>query len=118
MSPLTIRLFGSFEVWVHDRPVPHWRTRKEKWLLALLTLAQGRPHSRVRLAETLWPDALESQAGANLRRSLYQVRLMLGPEASRLLTPTPDTVALDLEGAEVDLVAFDQAIAADDAASL
>src|SRR5262249_12062981 len=52
-----------------------------------------------------------SQAAYNLRRSLTDLRHALGREAHRLRSPTPHTLRLDLTGADVDLLAFDAAIA-------
>jgi len=120
LAPLTLRLFSEFEGYVHSHPLPHLRTRKEKWLLALLTLAHGRPVSRVRLAQMLWPfpETLESASAHNLRRSLVEIRKALGPEATRLQSPTRETLSLDLTGADVDVVAFDAAFARGDEASL
>ena len=42
----------------------------------------------------------------------------MGTEAGRLRTPTRCTLSLDLTGAEVDVLAFDQAIRRGDPASL
>jgi hypothetical protein len=55
---------------------------------------------------------------ANLRISLADLRRALGPEAERLRSPAPRTLSLDLSGADVDVVAFDRAIAGDDASAL
>ena len=38
--PLTIDLFGPFSVQVEGKPLPHLRSRKGQWLLALLALAR------------------------------------------------------------------------------
>ena len=107
---MEIRLFEVCEVRVGGRPLPPLRYRKDLWLLALLALRAGRDTPRDWLAVTLWPDADESQALYNLRRSLSHLRRALGAEAARLLSPTPRTVRLDLTGAFADVVAFDQAI--------
>ena len=44
VSALTLRLFGAFEAQVQGRPLGRLRTRKERWLLAVLTLRQSRRH--------------------------------------------------------------------------
>jgi predicted ATPase/DNA-binding SARP family transcriptional activator len=120
ISGLSIRLFGRFEVEVDGLPLPKTRSRKERWLLALLVLERGRPVSRAQLAQTLWPfpDHPADLAAYNLRRSLAELRRALGRRADRLQSPTPRTLALNLEGAEVDLLAFDTALFDGDAASL
>lgn len=120
VSTLTARLFGPFEVQAGDSPLGRLQRRKEKWLLALLVLAQGRPVSRIWLAQTLWPfpETLESRALVNVRKSLMEIRKALGPAADRIRAPDRQTVLLDLEGADVDVMAFDSAVAAGDPASL
>ncbi len=108
---LTLWLLGACEVWVAGKPLPPLRYRKDLWLLALLTLRHEREVSRDELAALLWPDAEESQALYNLRRSLSNLRRALGSEARRLFTPSPRTLRLDLTEADCDLLTFDAALA-------
>src|SRR5262249_48379641 len=112
--PLTIRLFGPLQVRVGSEPLPRPRTRSVEWLLVLLVLRHDRPASRRWLAGTLWPASEERQALQNLRQDLVSLRKALGPEASRLLSPARDALAVDLTGAEVDVVRFDGALRAGD----
>src|SRR5881227_1522291 len=91
-SPLTIALFGAFDVRLEGRPLPHLRSQKTQWLLALLALQEGRAVERGWLAGTLWPESTERQASFNLRRNLWNLRVSLGPEAHRLGAPTPQTL--------------------------
>lgn len=100
---------------MNGSPLPRLHSRKEPWLLALLALQQGAPIERRWLAGILWPD---STAGQTLRNCLSDLRRALGPEAARLRSPTRHTLCLDLTGADVDVAAFDQAIASGDPASL
>jgi DNA-binding SARP family transcriptional activator len=116
--PLAISLFGALDVCVAGEPLGHVRTRSVEWLLVLLVLRAGREVSRSWLAGTLWPESSAEQALVNLRRNLLDLRRALGAEAARLGSPTRDTLCLDLTGAEVDVVAFDAAIAAGDEPSL
>lgn len=117
-ASLTLRLLGPFEARVQGAALPPLRTRKDAWLLALLALHEGRPLDRAWLAGLLWCRSDESAAFANLRKSLKSLRRALGSEASRLLAPTPRSLALDLAAADVDLLAFDAAVARSDTASL
>ena len=48
-------------------------------LLALLALAQGRTSPRASLASALWPEELDSEARANLRRHLHSAQRALPP---------------------------------------
>jgi predicted ATPase/DNA-binding SARP family transcriptional activator/class 3 adenylate cyclase len=115
-APLAIRLFGLFEVRLHGAPLPRLHSRKGEWLLALLTLRHGGDVARAWLAGALWPDSLQSQAYANLRNTLTDLRRALGPEAHRLRSPTPHTLGLELAGADVDVIAFDVSLAQGDRA--
>jgi predicted ATPase/DNA-binding SARP family transcriptional activator len=117
-SGLTLRLFGSFEALLDGQPMPRLRSRKGEWLLALLALRAGRAVERDWLAGVLWPESTKSQGLALLRRTLTDLRRALGPEAARLCSPTLQTLRLELCSASVDVVAFDEAIAAGDSASL
>ena len=116
---LELRLFGPFTARNRGQSLPALRTRKGQWLLALLALRAGNAVSRSWLASALWPDSPEPQSLYNLRRTLSDLRNALGREADRL---SPGAVAhsltLDLHGATVDIVAFDEAIARGDVASL
>jgi predicted ATPase/DNA-binding SARP family transcriptional activator/Tfp pilus assembly protein PilF len=114
----TLHLFGPFEIEQHDVLLPRARTRKEPVLLALLALRHDLALDRDWLAGMFWPDSAESQALYNLRRSLGNLRQMLGPAASRLQSPTPRTLRLDVSNMEVDVLAFDAALAAGEEADL
>ncbi|HZT42417.1 MAG TPA: BTAD domain-containing putative transcriptional regulator [Chthonomonadaceae bacterium] len=115
---LSISLFGPLRVLVGEEPLPRVPTRSVVWLLALLVLRHGRAVERSWLAGTLWPQSEERQALNNLRNDLVYLRKALGHESARLQSPTRDTLRLDLDGAAVDLIAFDQAIQAGDEGSL
>jgi DNA-binding SARP family transcriptional activator len=116
--PLALRLLGVIDVRVHGVPLPRLRSRKGQWLLALLALRAGREMERLSLVATLWPESAAAPALANLRSSLKDLRQALGEEASRLHSPTASTLALDLSGAEVDVLLFDKAIERGDPTSL
>lgn len=109
--PLTITLFGPMRAQVNGQPLPPLHNRKTLWLLALLVLRHGRPVERKWLAEMLWPEAEQDQALGNLRPVLSALRRALGSESERLQSPNRHTVSLDLVGADVDLLAFDRAVA-------
>ena len=115
---LSLRLFGPFQAGWGQRALPRLRTRKEQWLLALLALRSPSGVEREWLAGTLWPECDESRAFSNLRRSLSNLRAVLGPDAMRIVSPTPGSIALDTAGMEVDVAAFDAALRRGDTASL
>lgn len=106
-----IRLFGTAQVLVDDKEVRPPRSRKALWLLALLSLRQRVPTEREWLASIIWPDSDRSQALANLRTSLSELRAALGSEGHRLDTTGSQLVKLNLDGASVDVREFDQCVA-------
>ena len=58
--PLTLRLFGSFEAYRGEVPLPRLRRRKDQWLLALLALKPGAEVART----------FECQPGFGRRREI------------------------------------------------
>jgi DNA-binding SARP family transcriptional activator len=117
-TSFSLRLFGPLDVRLGGEPLPRLRSRKGQWLLALLALRHDAEVSRSWLAGLLWPDSSEAQALASLRNSLMDLRRAMGPEGHRLQSPSPSTLRLRLEGAEADVVAFEEALSRGDALSL
>jgi predicted ATPase/DNA-binding SARP family transcriptional activator len=115
---LSIRLFGTVAVERLGNPLSPIRTRREFWLLALLALRFKQPVHRSVLAGMLWPDSDEPRAFYNLRRSLSDLRHILGQDQHCITAPTPRTVQLDISGMQVDVLDFDKAVERKDAASL
>lgn len=108
MARLTLRFFGPPEVRCSDGELlPTLRTRKGLWLLALLVLRAGKTVERLWLAGQLWPDTPTEGGLANLRRSLTDLRGALGPDATRISSPTSTTLCFDAQGIDCDLLAFD-----------
>jgi len=109
-----VRLFGFFEAHLNGVPMTGLRVRDAERLLALLALNHGRMLQSASLAATLWPEtgSLES-----LRQSVTHLRSLLGEQGERLKS-SKGGLFLDLEGAEVDVVAFDQAVASDNIQAL
>jgi predicted ATPase/DNA-binding SARP family transcriptional activator len=129
-GPLQIRLFGSMQVLVDEAPVQAWYSHSVKCLLALLTLYGNRQIDRSFLAGALWPEpadasdpilrrtSAEQRAQSNLRQALHHLRQALGSQSWRLPIQGKLSLYLDLTGADVDVVAFDAAIARGDTPSL
>src|SRR5512145_49261 len=88
--PLSIRLFGHFQVELGEQDVTATlRTEKERALLAYLVMEPGRSFTREGLAELLWPDRVEAVARTSLRQALLGVRRAIGDreaESPYLLT--------------------------------
>ena len=79
MSHLRLFLFGSPRL-ERDGLSPPMDTRKAMALLAYLA-ATGQSHSRDTLATLLWPDYEQSQARANLRRTLSTLSKAIGKDS-------------------------------------
>ena len=116
--PFILNMLGPMEVRVDGASLPHLRSRKGLWLLALLALRQGRAVERTWLVDTLWPQSSECQAHYNLRQCLTDLRRALGVQSGRVKNPSRHTLALDLDGAGVDLLAFDAEVRQTDPAAL
>jgi DNA-binding SARP family transcriptional activator len=88
--PIRLRLLDAFALEVNGRPVdlPHGTQR----LLAFLAL---RPHALGRsfMAGSLWLDATDDRAAANLRSALWRLRHRGGP----IIVPAHGTLRLDPE---------------------
>lgn len=115
-SSFRILLLGPYQALVGGRPHVPRHSRKEQWLLALLTLRAGREVERSWIASTLWPES--DKGRALLRDTLFDLRRSLGREAHRIVSPSARTLLLDLSGVEADVLGFDNAIAKADALSL
>jgi predicted ATPase/DNA-binding SARP family transcriptional activator/Tfp pilus assembly protein PilF len=109
-AKLKLQLFGAFAAWVVGQPLPPLRLQKGRWLLALLALRQGQEVPRALLAQTLWPDRVETDARTGLRQLLSELRRALGDAADEVLRVTPRTLCLVTADVEVDVWAFDRAI--------
>src|SRR5579884_2198615 len=115
---LALKLLGDFEMRITGQIVSPPPGRREQSLLALLVLERGRPVGRAALAQTLWPfpDYSADNATFYLRRTLHALRKTLGAQARRLHAPGSQTLALDLAGAEIDLIRFESLAQSEDPA--
>jgi len=113
-SVFSVKLFGFFEAHLDGIPIAGLRVRDAERLLVLLALNHGRMLQSVSLATTLWP---ETGSLDSLRQSVTHLRSLLGEQAGRLQS-AKGALLLDLEGAEVDVIAFDRAVLSDDIAAL
>jgi DNA-binding SARP family transcriptional activator len=71
LGATSLRLLGGFELRVGARPVT--LSLGPQRLLAYLAL-HARPATRSSVAGTLWPEAAEDRAAANLRSTLWRIR--------------------------------------------
>ena len=114
---LTIRLFGSVQIFDGDRLLPPFPTQRSRELFARLAAYPNVPHARVALAALLWPDKTEGKARASLNTELWRIRQVLGG-ASLFLDLTRDTVAFKIPAGQVDVHRFHELILTNDPASI
>jgi len=111
LQPLfSMKLFGSFEVRLGGSNLSGLHARDADRLLAFLTLRPGQTLPGASVASVLWP---ETGSLDSLRQSVTHLRQVLQADSSRLQTPR-GSVLLDLHGADVDLIHFDEAVRCDD----
>jgi DNA-binding SARP family transcriptional activator len=106
---LEIRLFGNADARVAGVPVKFAKRSTTLAMLAMLVLRRGHAMTRESLAFTLFPDAEEGAALAELRRYLYLASKALPERAGDpWLIVDAETVRWnDAAGAFVDVVAFE-----------
>ncbi|RJL34054.1 BTAD domain-containing putative transcriptional regulator [Bailinhaonella thermotolerans] len=119
---LAVQVLGAFAVTLRGRPVPTsaWRSRKARDLLKILVARRGRPVTRERLMELLWPCEEPGRAARRLSVLLSTLRSVLESESgAEPVAGDGSAVWLDLTLARVDLEDFlsaaAEAVAADDA---
>src|SRR5215469_12620054 len=71
MKGLVVRLFGVPSVHVDGAQLKLPMPPRCMSLLAMLAVRRGDPQSRASLAAAMWPDDLDADARANLRRHLH-----------------------------------------------
>jgi DNA-binding SARP family transcriptional activator/tetratricopeptide (TPR) repeat protein len=110
MERLSLLLLGDFQaaIGTHRKSLP---LRKAQALLAFLSLAPGRRHSRERLAALLWGDVPDDQARNSLRQTLFAIRAALGAEAT-LIGADGATVWIEPGAVDVDVLEFERCLAA------
>lgn len=105
-----IQTLGTFSVVVGGTPVApsSWPSRKSRELIKILASRRGRPISRDRLADLLWPDVLDTSN--RLSVALSTARGALDPEkahpAGRYVVADRDQVHLDLDTVSLDIEEF------------
>ncbi len=72
-ASLSIALFGSARFAANGKPLDLGLSRASLTVLAYLLLFRDEPLKRDRIAFAVWPDDVETDARANLRRHLYLI---------------------------------------------
>lgn len=114
---LELLLFGTIEVKVGGA-APRNLSTKGRLLLAFLALNAGRSVGTGAIADAIFPDSRAEDPHDLVKKTASELRRLLGDQAGRLSSPAPRRLSLDLDGAEVDWLAFKSAIRRGDAESL
>jgi predicted ATPase/DNA-binding SARP family transcriptional activator len=114
---LELLLFGTVEVKVGGVSL-HSLSAKGRLLLAYLALNSGRAVATGAIADAIFPGSQAEDPHDLIKKAASELRRLLGTEGYRLSSPAPRRLALDLDGAEVDWLAFKSAIKSGDAESL
>ena len=102
-----LRLLGQFKLIGPGGASIVIPTKKNRGLLAILTLSPGRQATRERLCGLLWGDKGEEQARSSLRQSLAVLRKELGEAEPMVIQTRDDLVQLQPIATDVtDLLAL------------
>jgi DNA-binding SARP family transcriptional activator len=115
MVPLTIRLFGRFDVCRGDQPSDVLNARRAREVFSYLVLHRNQPQRRETLADILWEDAPPEQSRKYLRQALWQIQTALRPHSdgngAQLLGVDPEWIQLNsCDQLNVDVSRFKEAI--------
>lgn len=103
---LAIFCFGSLRIYF-NRSLLVLSNRKSEELLALLACQKGTAISKVKLSQTLWPDADPKRALDSLYKAMRPLQ-KLNKEHSFPLISSSGRLALDIGRFYCDLAEFDQ----------
>ena len=92
--------------------------KKNRALLAILSLSPSQTMTRERLAGLLWGDRGEEQARNSLRQSLAVLRKELGPDGNDLIRSLDEALTLQTEAIMVDALQVVEGSASNDLATL
>jgi DNA-binding SARP family transcriptional activator len=80
---LELRLFGTGQARLFDRPLAGFPNQQAYSLLCFLLLNRGRSHHRERLAALFWGDHSQERARSCLNTALWRLRQALEPDAAQ-----------------------------------
>jgi len=111
-----LQLLGGFRLTGAERNELRLSSRKGQALLAVVALAPGQSATRARLKALLWSDRGEDQASASLRQLLAVLRKELAPLGPSVFWARNESVGLDPDALDIDIIRFMAAESAGDAA--
>jgi ATP/maltotriose-dependent transcriptional regulator MalT/DNA-binding SARP family transcriptional activator len=99
---ITVQTLGEFRVLRRGLPIPstEWRSKKARDLFKILVTYRGRPATRERLMNLLWPDDPADRTANRLSVLLSTLRTVLDPERA---VPEPGPILADRHTVTLDL---------------
>ena len=107
---LRLTLFGGFEARLEAGPTLTFPRKKSEALLAYLALHAGQMQTRDKLAALLWGDVSDTRARHSLRQALMALRQAMPRGSPTLLVESGDTVAVNADAVDVDVVRFERLV--------
>lgn len=108
----SLKLFGGASLAAASGPIDGSAAQRHRLaLLAVLATSAPKVVSRDKLIAWLWPERDAERARGLLNQAVYVLRQALGPDA---ILASGDTLRLDPDLVEADVVAFERALAAGD----
>jgi DNA-binding SARP family transcriptional activator len=104
-------LLGGFDARLVSGAPVSLPTKKAQALLAYLGIRPGQSHPRDKLAALLWGEKSDEQARGGLRHALVVLRRALADAHPPPLRIEGQTLALNSDEVEVDVVAFERRVA-------
>jgi len=102
-----IQCFGHFLCYRHDNEFVNWRTAKAEELLGLLLHYRGKPVSKEKIMDALWPDMDPKKASQNLHSNLHYVRdMMKNIGFEDIIERSRENYRLNVEYIDCDMLHF------------
>jgi DNA-binding SARP family transcriptional activator/Tfp pilus assembly protein PilF len=105
---LSLNLFGGFDFRDGAGASVALPTRKAEAIFAYLAMNPGKEQPREKLAALIWEEKAETQARANLRKTISRLRQSLPDEAAGCLLTGPSRLALRPDSVVVDVARFEE----------
>jgi len=102
-----VQCLGQFLCYRNEQEFVNWRTSKAEELLGFLLHYRGKPVSKEKIMDTLWPDMDPKKASQNLHSNLHYVRdTMKNIGFEDILERKRENYQLNTESIDCDMLEF------------